>query len=34
MSEDSLILLRHILLQYYREEMRIVANLDIDLPKS
>lgn len=34
MSEDSLILLRHILLQYYREEMQIVANLDIELPKA
>lgn len=31
MSLDHLILLRHILLQHYREPMRIVADLDFDV---
>ena len=30
MSLDQLILLRHILLQHYREPMRIVADLEFD----
>ncbi len=32
LTEDDLILLRHILLQYYGGEMRIIANLSFDLP--
>jgi hypothetical protein len=32
LTEEDLILLRHILLQHHGEEMRIIADLNIDLP--
>lgn len=34
LSQDDLILLRHILLQHCGKEMRIVADLNIDFPNS